>query len=111
MPLAIEFVQAGFNVIGIDIDENKIDSINQGINYIQDADDDQLKKAVKEDKLKATNDYSIVKDLDSISICVPTPLNKQKDPDISYSNFKNSIEENNENEETPQENIQQCAQQ
>ena len=78
LPLAMEFVQAGFNVIGIDIDENKIDSINQGINYIQDVGDDQLKKAVKESKLNATNDYSIVEDLDSISICVPTPLNKPR---------------------------------
>ena len=84
LPLAIEFVRAGFNVVGIDIDENKINSINRGINYINDIDDNLLKKAVKDSKLSATSDFTFVKDMDSISICVPTPLNKQKDPDISY---------------------------
>jgi len=84
LPLAIEFVQAGFNVIGIDIDENKINLINSGTNYIKDIDDKLLTNAVTANKLTATTDFSNVQDLDSISICVPTPLNKQKDPDISY---------------------------
>ena len=84
LPLAIEFVQAGFSVIGIDIDENKINLINSGDNYIKDVSDKLLKKAVEENKLTATTDFSIVQRLDSISICVPTPLNKQKDPDISF---------------------------
>ena len=84
LPLAIEFVQAGFEVFGIDIDEVKINLINNKKNYIKDVDDDILKKAVLDKKLIATSDFSIVKKLDSISICVPTPLNKQKDPDISY---------------------------
>ena len=83
LPLAIEFAQAGFHVFGIDIDENKIDSINNGINYIKDIDDIILKKAVEKDKFSATTDFSIVQNLDSISICVPTPLKKKKDPDIS----------------------------
>ena len=84
LPLAIEFIQAGFNVVGIDIDEDKINSINNGENYIKDVDDNILIKAVKENKFSASSDFSIVKNLDSISICVPTPLNKQKNPDISY---------------------------
>ena len=84
LPLAIEFVQAGFDVIGIDIDDNKINLINNGDNYIKDVNNDLLKKAVEENKLSATTDFSNVLDLDSISICVPTPLNKQKDPDISF---------------------------
>ncbi len=84
LPLAIEFAQAGYNVVGIDIDINKINSINSGKNYIKDIDDEILKKCIKEESLKATNDYSIVEELDSVSICVPTPLNKQKDPDISF---------------------------
>jgi len=84
LPLAIEFVQTGFNVIGIDIDENKINLINSGDNYIKDVNSKLLIKAVEEKKLSATNDFSIVEDMDSISICVPTPLNKQKDPDISF---------------------------
>ena len=84
LPLAIEFVKAGFDVIGIDIDENKISLINNKKNYIKDVDDDLLKNAINDGKLSATTDFSTVKGLDSISICVPTPLNKQKDPDISF---------------------------
>ena len=84
LPLAIEFVQAGFNVVGIDIDKKKTDLINNGTNYIKDVDDELLTKAVKEKKLTATTNFSNVQDLDSISICVPTPLKKQKDPDISF---------------------------
>ncbi len=84
LPLAIEFVEAGFNVFGIDIDKNKVDNINKGQNYIEDVDDNVLKRAVKNNLFSATNDFSIVAKLDSISICVPTPLNKQKDPDISF---------------------------
>ncbi len=84
LPLAIEFIQAGFDVIGIDIDDNKINLINSGNNYIKDVDDNILRKAVEKNKLSATADFSVVKNLDSISICVPTPLNKQKDPDISF---------------------------
>ena len=84
LPLAIEFVQAGFHVVGIDIDDNKIESINNKKNYIKDVDNQLLQNAVNDGKLIATNDFSFVKTLDSISICVPTPLNKQKDPDISF---------------------------
>ena len=96
LPLAIEFVQAGFSVVGIDIDDNKINSIKNKKNYIKDVNDNLLKKAVDNGKLIATNNFSIVKELDSISICVPTPLNKQKDPDISFiisvmENIKNFI--------------------
>ena len=84
LPLAIEFVQAGFHVVGIDIDDNKIESINNKKNYIKDVDNQLFQNAVNDGKLIATNDFSFVKTLDSISICVPTPLNKQKDPDISF---------------------------
>ncbi len=84
LPLAAEFVNAGFKVIGIDVDEKKVDSINSGINYIKDVDDNVLKQSVKRKTLTATTDFSVVKSLDSISICVPTPLNKEKNPDISY---------------------------
>jgi len=84
LPLAIEFVQAGFQVVGIDIDEIKVNTIKNKKNYINDVDDTKLKNAVIEKKLIATSDFSIVKELDSISICVPTPLKKQKDPDISF---------------------------
>jgi UDP-N-acetyl-D-glucosamine dehydrogenase len=84
LPLAMEFANTGFQVTGIDIDENKISSLNDGENYINDVDDKDLINAVKKGFLKGTTDFSIVKKLDAISICVPTPLNKEKNPDISY---------------------------
>ena len=84
LPLAVEFVNAGYTVIGIDVDEKKINSINNGHNYIKDVDDDNLKNAVINNTLSATTNFNIVSELDAISICVPTPLNKEKDPDISF---------------------------
>ena len=84
LPLSMEFVNAGYQVIGIDIDQNKINSLNDGRNYINDVNDENLKNAVKKGLLKGTTDFSIVKNLDAISICVPTPLNKEKNPDISH---------------------------
>ena len=84
LPLAMEFVNAGYKVSGIDIDQNKINSLNDGKNYINDVNDGKLNKAVKNGFLRGTSDFSIVKKLDAISICVPTPLNKEKNPDISY---------------------------
>ena len=84
LPLAMEFVKAGFQVTGIDIDENKISSLNDGKNYINDVNDKDLENAVNKGFLSGSNDFSLVKDLDALSICVPTPLNKEKNPDISY---------------------------
>ena len=84
LPLAVEFVKAGYNVLGIDVDEVKIKAINSGKNYIEDIEDEIISKVVKANKLRATDDFSVVKNLDCLSICVPTLLNKQKDPDISY---------------------------
>ena len=99
LPLAIEFTNAGYNVTGIDIDESKIDLINSGKNYIKDVDDLVLRKAVEKKLLKSTLDFSEVSNLDALSICVPTPLNKEKNPDISYivsvmEEIKNYIHEN-----------------
>ena len=98
LPLAIEFTNAGFNVIGVDIDQKKVDLINSGKNYISDI-QDSLNEAVNKNLLKATTDFSIVQNLDAISICVPTPLNKEKNPDISYivsvmEEIKNYLHEN-----------------
>ena len=84
LPLAMEFINAGFQVTGIDIDENKISSLNDGENYINDVNDKELKNAIDKRLLRGSNDFSLVKDLDAISICVPTPLNKEKNPDISH---------------------------
>ena len=86
LPLSMEFVRAGFNVTGIDIDSKKIESLKNNNNYIQDVRDQELFEAIKKGKFIATSDFSVLKNLDTVSICVPTPLNKQKDPDISYIN-------------------------
>ena len=99
LPLAIEFTNAGYKVMGIDIDKEKVDNINAGKNYIQDVKDDILKDAVRNKLLKASTNFSEVKNLDAISICVPTPLNKEKNPDISYivsvmEEIKNYLHEN-----------------
>jgi UDP-N-acetyl-D-glucosamine dehydrogenase len=84
LPLAVEFARAGFKVIGIDIDEKKVKSVNSGVSYINDVSDHELSEAVSSKRLSATVDYSVLKRSDAISICVPTPLRKTKDPDISY---------------------------
>ena len=84
LPLAVEFSNSGYQTLGIDIDDDKINSINNGKNYIKDIDDSLIKNLVKKRLLSAASDFSKVTELDCISICVPTPLNKEKNPDISY---------------------------
>ena len=84
LPLAVEFAKAGFHVTGIDVLSSKVDQINAGVSYIQDIPSDTLAPLVKSGHLKATTDFAAVKDLDTINICVPTPLRKTKDPDMSY---------------------------
>ena len=86
LPLAMEFVRAGFHVTGIDVDQQKIKKLNRGENYIQDINDESVKNAVEMNQLSATSDFSVIQNLDAIFICVPTPLNKQKNPDISFIN-------------------------
>lgn len=84
LPLAVEKAKAGFKTIGFDIQKKKVDMVNEGVNYIGDVVDDDLKKIVGEGMLQATSDFSFVKDVDFIAICVPTPLDKHQQPDISY---------------------------
>ena len=84
LPLAVEKAKAGFKTIGFDVQKSKVDSVNVGHNYIGDVVDSDLEKLVKEGKLSATTDFSFVKDVDFIAICVPTPLDKHQEPDISY---------------------------
>lgn len=91
LPLAVEKAKAGFRTIGFDVQKIKVDLVNQGHNYIGDVVDDDLKKIVDAGMLKATNDFSFVKDVDFIAICVPTPLDSHQQPDISY--VKSSAEE------------------
>jgi UDP-N-acetyl-D-glucosamine dehydrogenase len=84
LPLVVEFAEAGFTVTGIDLDQRKVDMINKGESYIQDIPTSVLKPLFDAGRIKATTDFSVVKDLDTINICVPTPLGKSKEPDMSY---------------------------
>jgi len=84
LPLAVELAHAGFSVTGIDIDQAKVDSLNRGESYIQDIPTAVLKPLVDSGLIKATTDFAAVADLDTVNICVPTPLRKTKDPDMSY---------------------------
>ena len=80
----MEFAEAGFDVTGIDIDQSKVDAINRGESYIQDIPTDVLAPLVHAGKVKATADFAAAASLDTLNICVPTPLRKTKDPDMSY---------------------------
>lgn len=84
LPLAVEKAKAGFKTIGFDVQTEKVNMVNEGHNYIGDVVDSDLEKLVKEGKLSATTDFSFVKDVDFIAICVPTPLDSHQEPDISY---------------------------
>ena len=84
LPLAVVFADAGFNVTGIDLDEHKIQTLNAGCSYIQDVPRDCVEQLVKAGRLRATSDFSILKEADAVSICVPTPLRKTGDPDLSF---------------------------
>lgn len=88
LPLAVEKAKAGFKTIGFDIQLEKVDMVNNGQNYIGDVVDQDLDILVKNGMLSATTDFSFVKDVDFIAICVPTPLDAHQQPDISY--VKNS---------------------
>ncbi|MCY6483559.1 nucleotide sugar dehydrogenase [Clostridium aestuarii] len=84
LPLAVEKAKAGYEVIGFDVQDKKVEMVNEGHNYIGDIIDSDLETLVKEGKLKATTDFSFVKDVDAVAIAVPTPLDKFKQPDVSY---------------------------
>jgi UDP-N-acetyl-D-glucosamine dehydrogenase len=84
LPLAVEFAHAGFDVTGFDVDASKTAQINAGRSYIPDVPDAQLAAEVQAGRLKATSDMTRLGEMDAIDICVPTPLRKTKDPDLSY---------------------------
>ena len=84
LPLAVEKAKAGYDVIGFDVQKEKVDKVNKGENYIGDVVDFDLKALVARDKLRATGNYSFLKDVDTVTICVPTPLDKFKQPDLTY---------------------------
>ena len=84
LPLAVEFGKSGFEVVGIDLDQRKTQAINRGESYILDVPTDDVAALVRDGKLSAVTDFSVVSTLDTINICVPTPLRKTKDPDMSF---------------------------
>jgi UDP-N-acetyl-D-glucosamine dehydrogenase len=84
LPLAVEFGKAGFKVTGLDVEDKKCAQINAGESYIQDVPTEELKDLVRTGRMVATSDFAVLRDVDCVSICVPTPLRKTKDPDVSY---------------------------
>lgn len=84
LPLAVEMAKSGHKVIGFDIAEDKVDLVNQGKNYIPDVKADDLAQLVKDGMLIATTDFSLASEVDAVAICVPTPLDAMKEPDVSF---------------------------
>jgi len=84
LPLAVELAQAGFEVHGIDIDARRVRQLNRGRSYIQDVPTSDVAELVRKKRFVATTDFSVLRRCDTVNICVPTPLSKQRDPDVSY---------------------------
>ncbi|NJN97758.1 MAG: nucleotide sugar dehydrogenase [Anaerolineales bacterium] len=84
LPLAVAFGESGIKVIGIDLDTNKVTQINNGCSYVEDVSESQLADLVKMGYLGATTHFEVLADVDAVIVCVPTPLSKTKDPDMSY---------------------------
>ncbi|AKU26405.1 nucleotide sugar dehydrogenase [Geobacillus sp. DSP4a] len=91
LPLAVEKAKAGFHVIGFDIQQSRVDQVNNGINYIGDVVDEDLHEMVKQGRLVATTDYARIAEVDAVAIAVPTPLDEHHQPDTSY--VENSAKE------------------
>jgi len=84
LPLSMEFARSGFHVVGIDTDAEKVRLLGEGKSYIQDVPAERIKEAIDAGTFEATTDFSVLESLDAVDICVPTPLRKTRDPDISY---------------------------
>src|SRR5207248_8172304 len=84
LPLAVEFARSGFSTTGIDVDARKVEAIGSGTSYIPDVPSADLAALASTGRLRATTDFAVVAELDTINICVPTPLRKTKDPDMSF---------------------------
>jgi UDP-N-acetyl-D-glucosamine dehydrogenase len=91
LPLAVEFGRAGYTAIGVDLDSRKVNAINEGRSYIDDVPTAHVAELKAANRLRATTDFDVLSEVDTINICVPTPLRKTKDPDMSY--IVNSAEE------------------
>ncbi|MGW8142833.1 MAG: nucleotide sugar dehydrogenase [Anaerolineales bacterium] len=84
LPLATLFADSGFEVTGVEPNLSKVELLNRGESYVQDVPSQKIKELIESGKLKATNDFSVLKEADGVSICVPTPLRKTGDPDLSF---------------------------
>ncbi|MCQ6264423.1 nucleotide sugar dehydrogenase [Fictibacillus sp. WQ 8-8] len=84
LPLAVEKAKAGYKVIGFDVQENRVEMVNDGINYIGDVVDEELAMLTSSKQIRATTDYSLISEVDAVAICVPTPLDIYRQPDTSY---------------------------
>src|SRR5256884_1972238 len=84
LPLSLQFARSGVRVLGLDIDRTKVESLNQGRSYIKHISSEAVMAAVKANRLSASNDFSRVKEVEAVIICVPTPLNKNREPDITF---------------------------
>src|SRR3984893_1128030 len=84
LPLSLQFARSSVQVVGLDIDSEKVEALNQGRSYIKHIASDDIAECKDADRFSASTDFSQVKDVDAVIICVPTPLNKNREPDISY---------------------------
>lgn len=84
LPLAVEKAKAGYRVIGFDVQQARVDQVNNGVNYIGDVVDEDLNEMIKSGRLEATTDYAKIREVDAVAICVPTPLDTYMQPDTSY---------------------------
>src|SRR6516225_4167218 len=84
LPLSLQFARSGVNVLGLDVDPAKIESLNQGRSYIKHIESAAIGEFVKSGKFSASADFSRIREVEAVIICVPTPLNKNREPDISY---------------------------
>src|SRR5437868_5255089 len=84
LPLAVGFAKAGFHVTGIDVDAQRVGRLKHGDSYIQDIPSSELKPLMASGRFTATTEFAPLAEADACCICVPTPLNKTKDPDVSF---------------------------
>src|SRR5215472_1150991 len=84
LPLSFQFARSGVTVIGLDIDTAKVDALNQGKSYIKHIPSETVAQAVRSGSFSASTDFGRIRDVQAVIICVPTPLNKNREPDISY---------------------------
>ncbi len=84
LPLALEFATAGFRVTGIDVDQERVAALRSGQSYIPDVSSEEFQVLLSDGRFQATSDSEVLQTVDTVSICVPTPLRKTKDPDLSH---------------------------